>query len=444
LSRKQLLQKGGVALSLFFASVPFFDADMAVHAYRMMTHDGDKLLGAAEDHRMLGGELMAPELEFVKEIGTAPFAGDSDLFIEISKYQLLIGMPLSMQIPPDNLVCIISKDTLVDNAAYAKLGILKRKGYRLAVDGFPRAISMDTAVKVFDYVLLSFHDENFSIELKEIRPYIFKTRLVLTDMPDMESFNRYSGARGVLLSGNFYSQPITKGSGEISPLKINALHLLGQINDDSFDLGEAANIIEHDPALSISLLRFINAINPDRSRRIDSIRNAVAILGQREVKKWASIAISVGMGDDRPSEITRLSLIRAKFAENLAPAFDMTIKSGSLFIAGLFSLLDVILQMPLAMAIDEVAASGEIRDALLENKGQLNEVLKLLYAYEHADWHNASLIMVHHGIDIDELTQAFLDSLHWYRNLLDAIENETGDLPEPSEEAVETAEDGDE
>ena len=420
-------------MRLFISSVPFFDATMTVHAYRMMTQDGDKLLGSAEDHRMLGGELLAPALEFVKGIGTEPFAGDNDFFVEVSKYQLLIGMPLNMQIPPEKLVCIIDKETLTDNAAFAKLGILQRRGYRLAIDGFPRAISMDTAVKVFDYVLLSCKDEKFNVELKEIRPYIFKTKLVITDVPDMESFDKYSGARGVLLSGNFYSQPITKGTIDISPLKINALHLLGQINDESFDLGETANIIERDPALSISLLRFINAMNPDRSRKIDSIRNAVAILGQREVKKWASIAISVGMGEDRPSEITRLSLIRAKFAENLAPAFEMAIKSGSLFISGLFSLLDVILQMPLGKAIDEVAASAEIREALIDNRGQLSEVLKLIFAYEHADWHNTSLIMVRYGIDIEVLTKAFLDSLHWYRQLLDAIKDE-----EELEEAAES------
>ncbi|MCL2820022.1 MAG: HDOD domain-containing protein [Oscillospiraceae bacterium] len=421
----------------FIGSVPFFDAQMKVHAYKMMTQDGDKLLGSAEDHRMLGGELLAPALEFVHEIGTEPFAGDNDFFVEISKYQLLIGMPLSMQLSPKNLVCVIDKDTLTDNAAYAKLGILQKKGYRLAVDGFPRAISMDTAVKVFEYVLLSCNDENFNVELKEIRPYIFKTNLVITDVPDMDSFEKYSGARGVLLSGNFYSQPITKGTVDVSPLKINALQLLGQINMETFDLGEAASIIERDPALSISLLRFINAMNPDRSRKIDSIRNAVAILGQNEVKKWASIAISVNMGEDRPSEVTRLSLIRAKFAENLAPAFEMAIKSGSLFISGLFSLLDVILQMPLGKAIDEVAASGEIRDALLEHKGQLSDVLKLIFAYEHADWHNASLIMVRHKIDIEELTTAFLDSLHWYRQLLDAIEEE--DETEATEASEEEA-----
>jgi len=400
---------------------------MAVHAYRMMTHDGEKLLGAAEDFRALGGELLAPALEFVKKIGVEPFAGRHDFFVGLTKYQLLIGMPLNMKIPPENLVCVIERDTLADNAAYAKLGLLQRKGYRLAVEGVPRAISMDTAVKVFDYVLLSYTADSFADDFKEIRPYIFKTRLVITDVPDTTVFQKYSAARGVLLSGDFYSQPITKGAGEISPLKINSLHLLGQINNDAFDLGAAAETIERDPALSISLLRFINTMNPDRSRKIDSIRNAVAILGQNEVKRWATVAISVGIGEDRPSEITRLSLIRAKFAENLSHPFDMALKSGSLFIAGLFSLLDVILQMPLHEAIDEVAADTEIREALISQTGRISEVLSLIYAYERADWHNASIIMVRNGVDIEDLTQAFLDSLYWYRKLLDAIDDESED-----------------
>ena len=412
-------------MRFFISAIPLFDADMAVHAYRMMTHDGDKLLGAAEDFRMLGGELLAPALELVREIGVEPFAGDHDFFVGISKYQLLIGMPLSMNIPPRNLVCVIDSDTLTDNAAYAKLGILKRKGYQVAIEGLPGAISMETAARFFDFVLLSCTSPSFSKDLREIRPYIFKTKLVLTDIPDMESFNRLAGARGVLLSGGFYSQPITKGLAHISPLKINSLHLLGQINDEAFDLGAAADTIERDPALSISLLRFINTMNPGRSRKIDSIRNAVAILGQNEVKKWATVAISVGIGEDRPGEITRLSLIRAKFAENLAPAFDLAAKSGSLFIAGLFSLLDVILQMPLRRAIDEVAADTEIREALINNKGPIHEVLSLIFAYTRADWHNTSLIMVRNGVDIEDLTKAFIDSLHWYRQLLDAIDYES-------------------
>jgi EAL and modified HD-GYP domain-containing signal transduction protein len=165
-------------------------------------------------------------------------------------------------------------------------------------------------------------------------------------------------------------------------------------------------------------------MNPDRSRKIDSIRNAVAILGQKEVKKWANVAISVGIAEDRPSEITRLSLIRAKFAENLASAFGMVDKSGSLFISGLFSLLDVILQLPLKRAIEEVAADGEIREALISKQGRSYEVLSLIFAYERADWHNASIFMVRNGVDIEDLTQSFLDTLYWLKQLLDAIDKE--------------------
>ena len=419
----------------FISAIPIFDSQMAVHAYRMLSRDGDKLLGAADDHRMLGGELLAPEFDLVKDIGVEPFAGSYDFFVGLSKYQLLIGMPLNMRIPPDNLVCAIDCETLSDNAAYARMSILKRNGYRLALCGLPDAISLDTATKFFDFILLSSMSDSFAQDIKAIRPFILSTRLIITDIPDMTSFNKLAGVRNLLLSGDFYSQPITKGTGEISPLKINSLNLLRQINEEGFDLIDAASTIERDPALSISLLRFLNAMNPDRSKKIDSIRRAVAILGQKEVKRWATVAISIGIGEDRPSEITKLSLIRAKFAENLAPAFGLAMKSGSLFIAGLFSLLDVILQRPMYEAIEEVASDVDIKEALVGNNGPIHDVLTLILAYERADWHTSSINMVRSGVDIEVLTQAFLDSLYWYRQLLDAID-EAQRQPDDDEEAA--------
>ena len=407
----------------FVSTIPLFDSQMAVHAYQMVTQDGDKLLGSIDDHRRLGTELLAPEYEYIREIGVEPLAGSNECFVELSKYQLLIGMPANFKIPPTNLVCIIDRNTLYDNAAYAKLGSLKRNGYRLALKGLPTAMSLETAIDFFDYILLGYNDEFFTEDIKTIRPYITKITLVITDIPDMIDFNRLAGVRNVLLSGGFYSQPITQGIGEIAPVKINALNLMGHINNDDFDLIDAANTIERDPALSISLLKFLNALNPDRSRRIESIRQAVAILGQREVKKWATVAISIGIGEDRPSEITRLSLLRAKFAENLAPAFDMSLQSGTLFITGLFSMLDVILQCPMHEALEEVAAGPEIWDALISKRGRLYDVLSLIYAYERADWNGTAISMVRNGIDVEVLTAAFYDSLNWYRQLLDAIDD---------------------
>ena len=411
-------------MKFFISAIPMFDDNMAVQAYRMMTRSGDKLMGAAEDFRMLGGELLAPALECVKDIGVEPFAGGHEFFVGITKYQLLVGMPLNMKIPPDNFVCVIDKDSLLDNAVYAKLGILRRNKYKMAIEGLTDVISIETMVKVFDYILLSMESPTFAADLKELRPYFSRITLVITDVPDRVTYERFSGTSGILLCGDFHNQPITEGVSEISPLKINALNLLKQINDESFDLIDAARTIGRDPSLSISLLRFLNSMNPSRSKKINSIRGAVAILGQKEVKKWATIAISINLAEDRPGEITRLSLIRAKFAENLAPAFNMAMKSGTLFLSGLFSLLDIILQRPMSEAISEIAADDEIRGALVERSGPIADVLSLIYAYERADWHNSSIIMVRNDVDIELLSQAYLDALFWYRQLLDTIDSE--------------------
>jgi len=422
-----------MGMRFFISTIPFFDSEMAVHAYRFITKAGDILFASADDHRLLGAELLAPGLELVKEIGVEPFAGSYDLFIELSKYQLLMEMPYSMNIPPDNLVCIIDKKALSDSAVIAKIEILRQNGYRMALDGLSDAISLETTVGYFDFILLSYKSKSFIADIKTIQPHMSETMIVITEIPDMESFTKLSAIDNILLSGEFYSEPITKGKTEISPLKVNSLNLLRQINEEGFDLVSAANTIERDPALSISLLRFINTINFGSNKKMDSIRRAVAILGQKEVKKWATVAISVSVGEDRPSEITKLSLIRAKFAENLAPAFNMAIKSGALFMAGLFSLLDVILQKPMPEALDEVAADSEVRDALENHKGRINDVLTLIHAYERADWQTATVNMVLHSIDVEVLTQAFLDSLYWYRQLLDTIDDSDSESDDPPE-----------
>jgi len=411
-------------MKFFIGSIPFFDKHMAVQAYRLMMRDGSKLISSDDYYRMQGASLRTPALDTVEQIGVEPFAGECDLFLDLEEYQLLTGMPLGTNLPPDKLICIAENGIISDEAVRGKLDILKQNGYRLAVNGIPANVDLDAVCEIFDFILLSYKSDDFVEGLKALRNYLAKIRLVITNIPDTQSFEKFAGLSDVLLTGDFYKEPITEGKVEISPIKINALHLIRQINDEDFDLSDAAKTIERDPALSISLLRFINSVIPNRSKKIESIRSAVAILGQKEVRKWATVAISVGIGEDRPSEITRLSLIRAKFAENLAPAFELAIKSGSLFITGLFSLLDVILQLPMNRAIEEVAVADDVKEALLNNKGRMAEVLGLIRLYERADWYSASISMVKNGIEIEAITEAFIEALLWYKQLLSSIDSE--------------------
>jgi EAL and modified HD-GYP domain-containing signal transduction protein len=165
-------------------------------------------------------------------------------------------------------------------------------------------------------------------------------------------------------------------------------------------------------------------------KKIESIRNAVAILGQKEVKRWSTTAISIQLADDKPNEISKLSLIRARFAENLAGAFEMGVQAQSLFMLGLFSLLDVILERPIKDAVKELALEEHVKTALVDKSGDLYKVLDFIYAYEHANWDEIAINIVKYDLDLDKVTGAFVDALEWYKSLLDAIESE-----EESEEA---------
>ena len=210
----------------------------------------------------------------------------------------------------------------------------------------------------------------------------------------------------------------------MSPLKANALRILKEVNEEDFELTDIGATIEKDPALSISLLRFINSPAVGLRNKVESINNAVAILGQDAVRRWTTVTISISLSDDKPGEITKLSLVRAKFAENLAPLFGLGALSGSLFMTGLFSLLDTILDKTMEDAIKEVAVDDNVRASLVEQSGKLYPVIEFMYAYERADWNKVTITTIRNDINGAAVGQAFVDAMIWYHQLLGTIANE--------------------
>ena len=404
-------------------AIPLFNSKMAVEAYRLNSRDGQKLRGMMDDYLSVSDAVLTPGLDLVKTIGVEPLAGACPLFIDINEYHLLMGIPLTLGIAPEKLVCVLPASIKPDDAVLAKCRELKDRGYGVAVDGFLEGNTGNPLFELTDYIIVDTEHYKPDNKFKEvIKALSGLKRIVIANIPDMDTYNMLADIKNTLYSGQFYSQPITKGVSEISPIKVNALTLLRKINEEDFDLSDIAVTVGRDPSLSISLLRFINTIMP---RKIDSIRNAVAILGQKEVKRWATAAISIQLAEDKPNEISKLSLIRARFAENLAGAFNMGIFSQSLFMMGLFSLLDVILEKPMEEAEKEVAFEERVRQALVNKTGDFYKVLEFIYAYEHASWDDVAIIMVQNELDIEAVTTAFIDALAWYKALLDIIGEET-------------------
>jgi EAL and modified HD-GYP domain-containing signal transduction protein len=192
--------------------------------------------------------------------------------------------------------------------------------------------------------------------------------------------------------------------------------LLRVVNQPDFDLTDAADVIGRDTALVLSLLEMVNHMT--RNSEITSVRHAAAMLGQKELKRWINTAVTRELCADKPSEITRLSLIRAKFCENLAPVYEMAGLSAELFLMGLFSILDIMLDKPMDEALKTVQVSKNIEDALARGTGELAPVLNFVKEYEDASWREVSRLMVLGNIDIEPVYQAYIEALRWYRDLL--------------------------
>ena len=190
------------------------------------------------------------------------------------------------------------------------------------------------------------------------------------------------------------------------------------VNEPDYDLTKASDVIQRDTALVISLLKMVNRMTVNSG--INSVNHAAAMLGQRELKKWINTAVTKELCADRPSEITRMSLIRAKFAEELATIYDKKGLASELFLMGLFSVLDLILDQPMEKALEMVKVSKMIQDALISGKGELAPILTFMKEYENASWQEVSRLMVLQDIDMDSVYGAYISSLKWYRDLFTA------------------------
>ena len=268
-----------------------------------------------------------------------------------------------------------------------------------------------------DYVLIDCQEIDAvkaSFYFRKLYPDIC---ICASNIPDMETFEKLSPTETIsLFEGTFFRMPVTRGEHKVSPLKINYISLLNLIEEDDFDLTKAADIISQDTALIISLLRLANTRS--FNSEITSVRVAVSMLGQKDLTRWIQTTVIEKLCSDKPNELMRLSLLRAKFAENLAPVFHMAMRSQELFLTGLFSILDIILDCSMEEALSMVRVSDKIRTALLEHTGPLAEVLHFIVKYESAEWQEVSRQLVLKNIEISDVSQAWVSSLQWYAKLI--------------------------
>ena len=400
--------------------VPLFDKKMMTCAYSIFAQKENLLMTpAAAGSARFDGAGFVTGLDIVDSTGIDTLSGKREVFIEVNDISIFADLGAQCNAPHDKLVLLMGPEVTPSENYVRRLAELKNSGYKLAI----RNLAIDkfeeyrVILKLMDFIFI----DHKKIKIQVARVY-FQTqfpnlKLVAVNVDNQEEYDKLTTDGGYsLYEGDFFRLPKTSSDKELAPLKMNYLELLNIVNDVDFDLTKAADIIQNDAALVVSLLEIVNhmAMNSE----ITSVRHAAAMLGQKELKKWINTAVTKELCADKPSEVTRISMLRAKFSENLAELFGIGGMSQELFLTGMFSVLDLMLDKPMEEALSLVRISKSIDEALLHRKGELGEVLSFVEEYETASWQEVSRQMILKNIDMDAVYSAYLDSLRWFRELL--------------------------
>ena len=217
--------------------------------------------------------------------------------------------------------------------------------------------------------------------------------------------------------GQFFLRPQPYATSEVTPTKLVYLLVLGAVTRPEFDVQEVANTIKHDLALSYKLLRFLNSARFAFRTQIRSIRHALLLLGQNEIRKWIGLISVASLGEGAPPILISLALVRAAFCEALAPLMGLARRQSDYFFLGLLSSIDVLMRRPMRVILAELPIATDVREALAGDQNPMRDALQAAISYEQGNWEEFALSAKKLALTEEKLGELYVQSLHWSREL---------------------------
>lgn len=305
-------------------------------------------------------------------------------FVNFTRELLVKRVP--KMFPPRRLVVEILETVTPDAEVVEACRELKRLGYHLVLDDFVMAPGMEALLDLAWMVKFDVRStpiptiasmiENFKHRDMRFLAEKVETRAELAALRDVGCtwFQSY-----------FFARPEMVTRTDVAPSKMVLLKLMHEVMRPEQDLTALERLIAADVSMSYKLMRYINSAYFARPQKIESIRQALVLLGEREVRQLVMLVATARLATRKPNELMRLSVMRARMAESLAAKIP-GVSREELFVVGLFSSIDAIMDRPMAELVNQLPLTMEVKSALVERLGVLGAVLNLVLAYERADW----------------------------------------------------------
>ncbi|BAH37294.1 MAG TPA: HDOD domain-containing protein [Gemmatimonas aurantiaca] len=243
-------------------------------------------------------------------------------------------------------------------------------------------------------------------------------KLIAANVEEIEHYEATLSSGFHAFQGTFFSRPEPLPAADMPQSTVAAMRLMGLARDGNISDRQLEDVIATDPVLTFQLLRLVNSAALG-GRGVASIGQALRLIGRNAFLRWLAVAVAAARksktGVDQ--ELVRQAVERGRLLEQLVGGGR---DSGTLFLVGLFSLLDAVFRMPLNEILDRVVLSTEANDALLERSGPYANALEFAESYELGLFENATMIAKDMGVDQAKINDFYTNAIIWTAEALGA------------------------
>jgi EAL and modified HD-GYP domain-containing signal transduction protein len=397
------------------ARQPIFNTQMKVVAYELLCRSSHINHASFSNGDAASSQVL---LNAFTELSIASVVGQHLAFINFTRNLLKTPPPFDRQ----QLVIEVLEGQKVDAAMLHALKVLREHKYTIALDDFVLTAETQALIPYADIIkldVLQLSPQEVIAHVKYIKPFGIQLLAEKVETYEMLEFCKTAGFD--LFQGYFLARPQIISGRKMSDNKQSVLQLLSALQDPDVPVEKIEKMLARDTVLSFKLLRLVNSAAFGLARKVDSLKQAIMLLGLNKIKNWVNILAMSNLGE-KPHELSVAALTRARMCELIANQLTGKNKSDGYFTVGLLSTLDAFMDTPMTSLLDSISLSKHINDAILKQMGSEGKVLEITTAYERGEWEKIDWgYLAENNINAEQLAQIYLDTLEWVNTTINDL-----------------------
>jgi c-di-GMP-related signal transduction protein len=393
----------------YVARQPIFDREEKVFGYELLFRNGLENAFSGDTD-----EASRATLDRSLLMGLDILCDGRRAFVNCTKDTLIKG--LVTLLPSTSTVVEILEDVPADPDVMAACRNLKEAGYMIALDDYIADDKREALAEVADIIKVDLQlttDVQRGELIKRYGPW--RCRMLAEKVETQAEFTRARDLGFVYFQGYFFRRPEMLNTRDMPANRLQCLRMLQEVSRPELDIVGLERLIKSEASICYRLLRYLNSSMFGLKSEVHSVRHALSMLGEREVRRWVRLVAAVGAGDEKPSDLVLAALVRARFGELLAPQVQHG--ESDLFLMGLLSLIDAMLEMPMVEVLERVPLDIETKAVLLGQVSLLRPVYQLMLAHESGEWEAVGQLCQNLKLQSEEVAALYWQAQQWAREV---------------------------